>query len=297
MREERILTGIGLRLVAILLLGTMGALIKLGETRGAGLVEMMFFRQLCALPVVVGWLAATGTLGGIRTQRLGAHARRTAAGLIGMAATFGSLHLLPLAEATTLQFTAPLFATLLGALWLREPTGIHRWAAVLVGFAGILVITRPGGAAIPLTGALVGLFSAFMIAVISVLLRQIGRTESAGTTVFWFSAMSVPPLALWWLLDYRDHDLGTWAVLVAIGLAGGAGQIALTAALRFAPIAVIVPMDYSSLAWATLYGWLLFGQVPSDSVWIGAPLLIASGGYIAWREQRRRVARAPAAIP
>jgi drug/metabolite transporter (DMT)-like permease len=294
--QDRILTGIGLRLLSVLFLGTMAALIKLAEARGAGLFETMFFRQLMALPIVIGFLSATGDLASIRTRRLSAHVTRTLAGLLGMSATFGSIHLLPLAEATTLQFAAPLFATMLGALWLREPTGWHRWGAVALGFVGILIVTQPGGHSVPLFGAMVGIASAFMIGVISVLLRQIGRTESAGATVFWFSLLSVPPLGILWLMDLRPHDPSTWALLMAIGCVGGAGQIALTASLRHAPVSVVVPMDYSSLMWATLYGWLLFGQIPGVSTWLGAPLLIGSGLYIAAREHRLRKA-ATAAKP
>ncbi|MEZ0497752.1 DMT family transporter [Sphingomonas sp. IW22] len=294
MSTDRILTGIGLRLLAVALLGTMAALVKLAEARGAALGETMFFRQLCALPIVLGWLTATGNLKSVRTKRFSAHLGRTAAGLLGMTATFGSIHLLPLAEATSFQFAAPIFATLLGALWLREPTGVHRWSAVLMGFAGILIIAQPGGHGVPLTGAAVGLAAAFMIAVISILLRQIGRTESAGATVFWFSLLSVPPLGVAWLLDFRAHDAATWALLAAVGAVGGAGQIALTAALRHAPVSVVVPMDYSALIWATLFGWLLFDQLPSDTTWIGAPLLIGSGLYIALREHRLRKAASAA---
>lgn len=294
MPNDRILTGISLRLLSVVLLATMAALVKLTEARGAQLGETMFFRQLFALPVVIGWLGITRTLRTIRTARLSAHATRTFAGLIGMTATLGSIHLLPLAEATTLQFAAPLFATLLGALWLREPTGIHRWSAIIVGFIGILIVTQPGGNNIPVFGAMVGIASAFMIGVISVLLRQIGQTENPGATVFWFSLLSVPPLGVIWLLDIRSHDALTWAMLVGIGCVGGAGQIALTASLRFAPVSTVVPMDYSSLLWATLYGWMLFGQIPNAATWIGAPLLIASGLYIVLREHRLRRAASSA---
>ncbi len=294
MTGDSILKGIGLRILAAALRATMGALIKLAEMLGAGLADTMFFRQLCALPVVTFYLWRTVGLGAVRTQRFPAHLGRTAAGLVGMCFTFGSIHLLPLAEATTFQFTAPLFATLLGAVWLREPTGIHRWAAVAVGFAAIVIIAEPGGHSIPLASAGVGLMAGFMIAVTSVLLRQIGRTEGAGTTVFWFSALSVPPLLLFWLTDLRAHPAMVWAILAAIGVVGGMGQIALTAALRHGPVSVIVPMDYSSLLWATALGWLLFDQFPSRSTWIGAPILIGSGIYIAWREHRRRLSSTPA---
>ncbi|WNO53315.1 DMT family transporter [Stakelama saccharophila] len=292
--RDRTLTGLGLRLFAILCLASMAALIKLSEARGAKLGEIMFFRQLCAIPLVLGFVAATAGLNALRTSRIGAHGARTVVGLMGMVCNFGSLTLLPLAEATTLQFTAPIFATILGALLLREPTGRHRWGAVIAGFIGVLIVAQPGGGDIPLFGAVVGLGAAFFVALIAILLRQIGRTEGAGTTVFWFSALSVPPLGAVYAFQAQPHDAATWAMLAGIGIIGGMGQLSLTAALRFAPVSAVVPMDYSSLIWATMYGFLLFGVLPTTATLIGAPIIIASGLYIVWREHRLARLRAGA---
>ena len=292
-QTDRVLTGLALRLFAIACLSTMSALIKLAETRGAGLVETMFHRQLWAVPLVTAWIAAGPGLGSIRTGRFGAHVSRTAVGLTGMVFTFGAVLLLPLAEATTLQFTVPIFATILGALILKEPTGWHRWGAVIIGFLGVLIVAQPGSGHFPFYGAVVGLLAALFVAIVAILLRQIGKTESAGTTVFWFSALSVPPLGALYIFQLKAHDPLTWAILVAIGLIGGVGQLALTAALRFAPVSVVVPMDYSGLVWATLYGWLLFGVLPTPYTWAGAPIIIASGLYIVYRERRLRRAVSP----
>jgi drug/metabolite transporter (DMT)-like permease len=290
---DRVLTGLALRLFAIACLSTMSALIKLAETRGAGLVETMFHRQLWAVPLVTAWVAAGPGLRSIRTERFGAHVGRTAVGLTGMVFTFGAVLLLPLAEATTLQFTVPIFATLLGALVLKEPTGWHRWGAVIIGFLGVLVVAQPGSGHFPLFGAVVGLLAALFVAIVAILLRQIGRTESAGTTVFWFSTLSVLPLGILYAFQLKAHDPLTWAILVAIGLVGGVGQLALTGAVRFAPVSAVVPMDYSGLVWATLYGWLLFGVLPTPYTWMGAPIIIASGLYIVYRERRLHHAVSP----
>ncbi len=292
MSGDRTLTGLGLRLLAVALLSFMSALLKLAEARGAKLPELMLFRQLFAVPIVVLWVALGPGLATLRTARLGAHITRSALGLTGMAFTFGAVLLLPLAEATTISFTVPIFATILGALVLKEPTGWHRWGAVAAGFVGVLIVTRPGDGHIPLTGALVGLTSSLMIAIIAIQLRQLGRTENAGTTVFWFSALSVVPLSLIYPFFATGHDPVTWALLACIGLVGGMGQIAFTAALRFAPVSAVMPMDYSGLIWATLYGWLFFGALPSGWTFIGAPVIIASGLYIFWRERRLGMARA-----
>jgi drug/metabolite transporter (DMT)-like permease len=265
----------------------MGALIKLAEARGATIAELLFFRQAGALPVVLTAVIAGPGLASLRTNRIWAHATRTAIGLSSMTCMFGTLLLLPLAEATTMQFTAPLFATVLGAVALREPTGVHRWAAVLLGFLGILVVTQPGSGHIPLLGAMTGLSAAFLSAMVSILLRRLGQTEPATTIVFYFSLLSLPVLAPFLIASASPHDLPTWALLIGVGLVGGVGQIAMTRSLTLAPVAVVVPMDYSGLIWATAFGYLLFDTLPSASTWLGAPIIIGSGLYIVWREHVR----------
>lgn len=293
MSGDRILPGLGLRLVAVLLLTLMGALIKLAEARGAKLPELMLFRQLFAIPVVVTWVAlGPGQgLGTLRTGRLGAHATRATLGLVSMAFTFGALLSLPLAEATTISFTVPIFATILGAIVLKEPTGWHRWSAVAIGFVGVLIVTRPGGGHIPLLGAFVGLIAAMTTSLVAIQLRQLGRTENAGTTVFWFSLLSCLPLGLIYPFVAVAHDAVTWSLLVGIGTLGGIAQIAFTGALRFAPVSAVMPMDYSGLIWATLFGWLIFGSLPDRWTFLGAPVIVASGLYIFWRERRLGMAR------
>lgn len=293
MPSDRILVGVALRLFAILCLASMAALIKLAEADGATLAEIMFFRQLAAIPIVLAFVAAGDGLATLATTRFKSHAIRTGVGLIGMAANFGAILLLPLAEAQTLAFTAPIFATVLGALWLKEATGWHRWGAVIAGFVGVVIVAQPGSGHFPLVGALVGLFAAFMVASVSILLRQLTRSESAGTTVFYFSLLSMPLIAPFYWFDAQAHGGWVWVLLIAIGVIGGMGQIALTAALRFAPVSTVVPMDYSGLVWATLYGWLLFGVLPGEWTWVGAPIIITSGLYIVWREHRLRKASPP----
>ncbi len=285
MPGDRVMKGLALRLLAIFFLSTMSALVKLAETRGASLPETMFWRQFCALPVVLAFVAAGPGLGSLRTTRFKGHLARSMVGLVGMVFTFGAVLLLPLAEATTFQFTVPIFATILGALVLREPTGWQRWGAVLVGFAGVLIVAQPGGSHVPLFGAIVGLLAALFVAVVAILLRQL-RDEPAGTTVFWFSTLTLPFIGVAYLFDLRAHDWLTWVNLIGIGLVGGMGQIALTAASRHAPVAAVVPMDYSGLVWATLYGFAMFGVLPTPMTWVGAPVIIASGLFIVWREHR-----------
>ena len=285
---DHILPAVALRLLSVVFLATMSALIKLAETHGAHFAEIIFFRQAAGVPLVMAWIAAGPGLKSVATKRIGAHITRTVVGLTSMACLFGALMILPLAEATTFQFTVPIFATILGALLLKEPTGWHRWGAVLAGFVGVVIVARPGTGHIPLGGAALGLVAATLTAMVSILLRQIGKTEGAATTVFWFTTLSVPPLGLLYAFHLSPHPPAVWSMLVGIGMVGAAGQLALTGALKLGPVSVVVPMDYSSLLWATLYGWLLFGALPGAATWIGAPVIIGSGLYIVWREHLRR---------
>lgn len=290
-RPDRRMFALGLRLFAVSCLATMSMLIKLASQSGIKLPELMFWRQFLALPVVLVWVLPSAGIGSLRTFRFPMHLRRAMLGLTGMAFTFGAVILLPLAEATTLGFTVPIFATILSALFLGESVGRHRWAAVLAGFAGVLIVVAPGKSDLPLIGTLVGLTSALMIAIISIQLRDMGRTEAAATTVFWFSLLSAIPLGLALPLSYTAHNAHQWGLLFAIGTCGGIGQIALSGSLRHAPVSTVVGMDYIALLWSTLYGWLIWDMLPVSATWIGAPLIVASGLYIVWREHRLHIER------
>ena len=289
MPRDHLPAAIALRLASVLLFALMNVGIKLAEAWGAGLGEILFWRQAGAALLVAGVLAAGPGFGAVRTRRMGAHVGRTVLGLGAMTLTFTTLTLLPLAEATTIGFSMPIFATVLGALVLREPTGWWRWSAVLAGFAGVVIVAQPGsGGGIAPLGLATGLGAALGTATVSILLRTLGQTERPIATVFWFSVLSLAPLGVVYTLDLRGHDAGTWAVLVGIGLLGGAAQLAMTTSLKLGPVSSVVPMDYSALLWATLFGWLVFGRWPAEATWLGAPVIVASGLIIVWREQVRR---------
>lgn len=283
-----ILPAIALRLLSVALFGLMNVAIKLAEAQGAVLAEILFWRQFGAALLVAGIVGAGPGFASLRTSRFGAHVLRCAIGLTAMTLTFTTLLLLPLAEATTIGFSMPIFATVLGALVLHEPTGWRRWAAVLAGFVGVAIVTRPGDGHIPAIGIATGLGAALGTASVSILLRTIGRTDSGLTTVFWFSTLSLLPLGIAYFLAATGHPPQVWLLLGATGLLGGLAQLAMTASLRRGAVSLVVPMDYSALLWATLLGWLVFDRMPTGATWIGAPVIIASGLYIVWREHRRR---------
>lgn len=275
-----------IRLGAIAALATMAALIKLASQRGIHLLEIMFWRQALSIPLVLGWVLTTSGIGALATKRPGTHFLRALYGTVGMLCNFGAVILLPLAEATTMNFTAPIWAVILSTLLLKEHIGIWRWSAVLFGLLGVVLIAQPGSGHIPLFGAAVALGGAFMIALISIQIADLNRTDRPLVIVFYFALFSTPLTALGLPFVMTAHDTAGWLLLLAIGTAGVLGQLLLTAALRFGKVASVIVMDYSALFWATLYGWLFFAVLPPASTWLGAPLIIAAGLVIAWREHR-----------
>ena len=298
--EQRPLAGIALRLITALLLAIMFALVKLASTRGVNVIESLFYRQCGSALCATGLVAAGPGFASLRTQRVWAHVGRMALGLGAMGFNFVAFIMLPLAEATTIGFSVPIFSVILAALVLGEPTGKWRWGAVGAGFAGVMLIVQPGSGEVPLLGASVALVAALMTASVTIVIRRLGATERAATTVFWFAVSSLVPLGLAMLFVAKSHDSGTWIMLAALALAGGFAQLTLTGALRLAPVALVMPMDYTSLLWALFLGSRIFGELPTPWIWVGAPIIIASGLVIVWREHRlhRRAAlSAEAAAP
>ncbi len=288
--RPRPLLALGVRLLAALALATMAMLVKLAGTRGAHLVELIFWRQALTALLLAAGLAIAGQLAMLRTARLGAHGRRAVTGTIGMVFVYGSVLLLPLAEATTLSFTTPIFAVVIAMTMFGEKIGRYRLAAIIIGFTGVIVVMQPGlgsdDAQITLAGVAVGLIAAFMVALISFQVQDLNTTESAWSIVFWFTALSAPVAALALPFVIGPHDAVTWGIIFAMAICGALAQVLLTLSLRFGSAAVILLMDYTSLLWASWYGVYVFDRAAPASLWLGAPLIISAGVLIAWRERQ-----------
>lgn len=292
---QRPLRALILRLGGVAVLTTMFSMVKYVSQTGVALPEIMFWRQVLAVPLLLGYLTATGGLDRLRTRRIGSHAGRAVIGAIGMLCTFLTSILLPLAEATTLGFTTPLFAVMLSAFIFREAVGPWRWAAVAIGFLGVIIITQPGHAPISPLGTAMGLFGGLIVAIVSFHIRELGRTEEPISVVFYFSLFCTL-LTLPFLLFYAtSHTPFQWFLLIGIGLVGMLGQLLLTASLRQGAVTSVIVMDYSALVWATLYGWLIWDRLPPLATWLGAPIIIAAGVVVAWREHRAARPMTPSA--
>lgn len=265
----------------------MAAGVKLASNHGANVLEILFYRNAFSLPLIVGWIALGPGMAGIRVQRPRAHVSRAAIGLFSMVLNFEALRLLPLAEATVISFAVPFFATALSAWFLAEPVGRHRWTAIAIGLVGVVVVMQPGASHVPLVGAIVGILAALTVGIVTITLRQLGTTETATATVFWFALAStlVTAVAMPWFA--QAHDPLTWGLLLWVGITGGAAQLLNTSSLRLAPVSALTPFDYTQLVWAASLGWIIWGTRPTTETWFGAAIIVASGLYIVHRERRR----------
>lgn len=283
--ETRPFYAIGLRLLAMLTVSIMFACVKWASERGVHIVESLFYRQLLGMPVAIAGVMMGPGLAALKTRHIGLHISRATLGSIGMVLNFGGYILLPLAEATTIGFTMPIFATLLSVFFLGERPGIHRWAAVIVGFLGVLVIVGPGQhEGVSAFGVSVAIGAAVATACVSLVLREIGRTEHPSVVVFYFTVLPLPFLAVIMMWFGKVHDLETWGILFAMGVFGGIAQLLMTGALKWGPVSLVLPMDYSSLLWSTALGWLIWQSWPGSSTWAGAVIIAGSSLYILWRE-------------
>lgn len=246
--------------------------------------ELAFFRNAFALVFLAVPLLRLGTKP-LRTSHPWLHLLRGALTTSSMLAFFTALSVSPLAQVTALSFTAPLFATILAIFFLGEVVRIRRWAAIVVGFAGTLVILRPGIVEFDLGSALT-LFSAGTWGAAIIVTRILGRTESSHTITFYLAlvmtVMSFLPATTVWLWPEPHQYL--WLLLIAAF--GTVTQLTVTQALRLGATAVVMPVDFFKLIWATAFGFFLFAEYPDVMTLAGGGMIFVSATYIAYRESK-----------
>lgn len=210
---------------------------------------------------------------------------RAAIGTLSLVTTFYAYSLMPMADATALLFTASLFIPVLGVMFLKEIVGPYRWAAVAIGFFGVIIMSRPSGEVYTL-GIIVCLLAALMHATLQIILRYLGRYESTETIAFYFFVVGLFLTALPLPFIAVRPTLAEIPLLIGVGLSGAAAQWLLTLAFRNAKAAIITVFNYSSIVWATLFGWMIWNEWPLPTVMAGAAVVIASNILMIWRESR-----------
>jgi drug/metabolite transporter (DMT)-like permease len=246
-------------------------------------VQIIFLRNLIALPMIASVALALRGARALRTRHLGLHALRGVLMLLGAWLYFTSLGFLPLAEATALIFAAPIFITALSVPLLGEAVGWRRWGAVVLGFIGVLVVAQPGGSAFQ-PASLLPVGAAFLYSLFMISARWIGPSEGIWTMMLFvvlFPMIYAAPFALRAWTPVQAEDL--W-LFVAIAVCGSLGITLIGQAFRLAPAAVVAPFDYTSLVWATALGWLIWGDAPVFWTIVGALVIVASGIIIVLRE-------------
>lgn len=285
------LAGVGLKILSTFLLAIMVAIIKyLSQTIPTG--EIVFSRCFFALvPLFIMSLMQRRVRDCFEMARPWRHLRRSIVGASAMTCWFLALKYLPLPEATAISFAAPLIVVALAALWLKEEVKAYRWTAVAFGFVGVLIIIYPrltdaGQEEAHTTfGIFLAAAATLLMAVASILVRQMTATERNASIIFYFfaatSILSLVSLCWGWVVP----DLMTFLLLVLSGLLGGLAQIALTQAFRLAEASLLAPFDYTNMIWAIVIGVAIFGEYPSAEVVLGGSIVVA-GLFVAVRERQ-----------
>lgn len=260
--------------LATLLFATMGAVVK-HVSADVPTPMIVFFRNLFSVVVLLPWLLRHG-LDAIRTTRLPGHLFRATAGLISMVAYFFAIEAMPLGEAFLLQYTAPLFIPLAAWVLLGERASRRVWGAILLGFAGIALILKPG-AAVFTPAALLALASGLFSSIAMIGVRRLAQSEPPARIVFYFVALGalLSALPLPWV--WQSPEPAQWLTLILVGVIGAAGQLALTRGYACAPATQIGPFMYTAVLFAAGYGWWLWDEVPDRWSAAGAVLVCLAG--------------------
>jgi drug/metabolite transporter (DMT)-like permease len=277
--------GITLKLASVVVFAGMLVCIKyLGRDIPAG--QAIFVRGLISVVVLALLAWSTGRLHLLKTDNWRSHALRSLCGTVSMFCLFVAIAMIPLADLTAISFTTPLFLTVLAMVFLGERIHGFRWTALGIGFVGVLVTIGPhlsfshGASA----GVLVALSSAIFSAFALMFLRKMSGGEHAITITFYFSLTFMVCSALTAIRGWPMPTSEQWLLIVGAGLFGVFGQVLMTYSYRYAEASTIAPIDYSNMIMSIVLGYLFFDEIPTLSVWIGAPLILGAGLIILWRE-------------
>ena len=276
------LKGVGLGLAGYALFSTHDVVIKfLGESYAP--FQIIFFSVLFSFPFATLLLMSDREAGTLRPTNPGWGTVRTIAGVVTASTAFYAFTVLPLAQVYAFIFAAPLLITVLSIPLLGEKVGIHRWAAVVLGLVGVLVVLRPS--TVPLTlGHIAALTAAVGSAVASVITRKIGKEERSATLMLYPMMTNIVVMGAVLPFVYRPmpvEHLGLIAIMSALGFGAG---LCVIAAYRNADAAIIAPMQYSQIIWGAGFGFLLFRELPDAATALGAGIIIAAGLYVVVRE-------------
>ena len=281
-KGKSVLNGIVLMVIATVLFSIMHASIKFMSS-SLHPFEIAFFRNLFGLLVIAPWFIKYG-IKPLKTKKIKLHMARSFFNVIAMLSFFYSLSITPLADVASLAFTAPLFASILAIIFLKEIVGIKRGIAIVMGFIGTLIIVDPIYSSIS-NGHILVLLSASVWSVSLIIIKVLGRTESSVTITSYMVLIMIPFSAIAAFFYWEIPTLKDLFFLLIIGVCGTSAQMLLAQALRQGDTSIIMPFDFLKLIWAVGIGYLFFFEVPALNTWIGSIIIFLSTIYIAYRER------------
>ena len=272
-----------LMLACVLVFCLMDAVLKTLAAHYAPF-QVAALRGASSLPWLLVWAAASSGLAPLLRVRWSLHLLRGALGILMMASFVYALQTLPLSTAYSIFFVAPLLITALSVPVLGEHVGPRRWTAIAVGFAGVLVVLRPGGAGMLTLAGLSVLLAAFGYAVSAITVRVLARTDSTQAMVVWLMALMAVGAGLLAWPEWRPIRAEDAWLILALGLAGALGQYLITEAFRLGEASLLAPLEYTALVWGVLLDLAFWGVLPGMVTWAGAAIIVASGLYLIRRE-------------
>jgi drug/metabolite transporter (DMT)-like permease len=247
-------------------------------------VQTAFFRAFISVILLLP-LIATGRVKPWESPRLAGHFWRTSMGTISMVLGFYAISMLPLADATALGFSQPLFSVCVAALIAGEKVRWRRWSATIMGFVGVLIMVRPGAGSLQ-SGALLALANAMSVAVSIYLVRRLSESETPLMILTQFALFSTLLLAVPAIWVWRWPDAWGWTLAVGVALSATVGQFFWVQAFKAGEMSAVAPFEYMRLPFAVFMGWLVWGEMPVVWTYVGASIVIASTLYIAHREHQ-----------
>lgn len=280
--------------VAVAFFSMMSVFIRLASHH-VHILEVVFFRNFLAVVLMIPWIMNQG-VSALRTSRFHLYGLRAAINLVAMSAGFTAIAMIPLAEATALGFTAPLFTTIGAVLVLGEVIRARRIVALAAGFIGMLIVLRPGMEAISF-GAMLALGNAVGMSMTALVVKKLTATERPEAIVLWMVLLQSPLSLIPALFYWSWPDVTTWVYLFCIAGAGTVGHVFWTRACGLAEVSQLQPLEFLKLPVIATLGYFLFNEEPSLWIWLGGAVIFSSTAYISHREAvaARRKAREDAA--
>lgn len=284
---NRNLVGIFYMVTAVLMLSTMDAVGKWLVEANFSVFQILFVRGSINTVIMLGLMPLMGGINLLKTNQPYGHLLRSIFGFIAPFLFFSALQFMPLAEATAVFFVSPFVMTALSVPFFKEHVGIHRWSAIVVGFLGVLYIVRPTSDVFnPAVIFVLGASLAYSILMLTS--RWLGQKDKTYTIVFYvnFGVMICGAIGapfVWKSMTYVDV-----AVVGLMAVLSLAGNFSIVKAFTIAEIGVITPFEYVALLWAVMLGYVFFGEIPNTNVWIGSAIIMASGLYMIYRENKNR---------